>query len=125
MCTDRYLNAESHHHPQQKSGFIKTLFPRADRICDPINLKNELEKLYQALRMNGYTDGNIYKAKRPKNRSETQDSKEDQHFVTLPYVAGTTEKIGRILKKLNVRAAFKPHSKIQDTLRSVKDPALT
>jgi uncharacterized FlaG/YvyC family protein len=116
------LNAKSHHHPQQKSGLIKTLFSRADRICDPINLKKEHKKLYQALRMNGYTIGNIYKARRPKNRLETQDSKEEQRFVTLPYVAGTTEKIGRILKKLNVRVAFKPHSKIQDTHRSVKDP---
>ncbi|KAJ8951684.1 hypothetical protein NQ318_012226 [Aromia moschata] len=43
--TDRYLNAASHHHPQQKRSLIKTLAHRAETICDDESRPEELTKL--------------------------------------------------------------------------------
>ena len=42
--TDRYLHAESHHHPSQKIGILHTLSKRAARISDEDHLK-ELQHL--------------------------------------------------------------------------------
>ena len=39
----------------------------------------------------------------------------------LPYVKGTTDRIGRILNKYNVRTIFKPPKKIGQILRNPKD----
>ena len=39
----------------------------------------------------------------------------------LPYVKGTTDWIGRILNKHNIRTIFKPPKKIGQILRSPKD----
>ncbi|XP_018569905.1 uncharacterized protein LOC108909916 [Anoplophora glabripennis] len=46
--TDKYLNAESHHHPAQN-----TLIHRAQIISEPRHLAEELEHLRTALRGNG------------------------------------------------------------------------
>ncbi|XP_018573784.1 uncharacterized protein LOC108912855 [Anoplophora glabripennis] len=61
-CTDRYMNAESHHHPAQKQGIINTLIHRARIISEPRHLAKELEHLRTALRGNGYTARNIEQA---------------------------------------------------------------
>ncbi|XP_018569462.1 uncharacterized protein LOC108909566 [Anoplophora glabripennis] len=50
--TNRYLNAESHHHPVQKQGIINTLTHRARIISEPRHLVEELEHLRTALRAN-------------------------------------------------------------------------
>ncbi|XP_018576317.1 uncharacterized protein LOC108914886, partial [Anoplophora glabripennis] len=60
--TDRYLNAQSHHHPAQKQGIINTLIHRARIISEPRHLAEELEHLRTALRGNGYKAGNIERA---------------------------------------------------------------
>ena len=43
--TERYLHANSHHHPKQKYGIIKTLTTRASRISDPHHLELEINHL--------------------------------------------------------------------------------
>ncbi|XP_018564785.1 uncharacterized protein LOC108906108 [Anoplophora glabripennis] len=57
--TDRYLNAESHHHLAQKQGIINTLIHRTRIISEPRHLAEELEHLGTDLRGNGYTARNI------------------------------------------------------------------
>ncbi|KAJ8962601.1 hypothetical protein NQ318_000994 [Aromia moschata] len=47
--TDRYLNAGSHHHPQQKRSLIKTLVHRAETICDDESRPKELKQIKEAL----------------------------------------------------------------------------
>ncbi|XP_018565476.2 uncharacterized protein LOC108906646 [Anoplophora glabripennis] len=47
--TDRYLNAESHHHSAQKQGIINTLIHRARIISESRHLAEELEHLRTAV----------------------------------------------------------------------------
>ena len=51
---DRYLHAESHHHPSQKVGILNTLSTRVVRIYDTENLKEELSHLSKVLQENVY-----------------------------------------------------------------------
>ncbi|XP_018573327.1 uncharacterized protein LOC108912561 [Anoplophora glabripennis] len=103
--TDRYLNAESHHHPAQKQGIINTLIHRARIISEPRHLAEELEHLRTALIVNGCTERNIERANR---RRHTPIEKQEYLATTyLPYVKGCTDKIGRLLKKRNINTVFR------------------
>ncbi|XP_018353098.1 PREDICTED: uncharacterized protein LOC108754932 [Trachymyrmex septentrionalis] len=76
--TDRYLHAESHHHPSQKQSAINSL-------------------------------------------TTVSDTQPDERILSiLPYVKGTTDQIGRILNKHNVRTIFKPPKKIGQILEILK-----
>ncbi|KAJ8938837.1 hypothetical protein NQ318_019012 [Aromia moschata] len=50
--TDRYLNAASHHHPQQKRSLIKTLVHRAETICDNESRPEEFKQIKEAVTKN-------------------------------------------------------------------------
>ena len=52
--TDRYLHADSHHHPAQKAGVIQTLAYRSKRILDTDHLEQEFEHLERVFMKNGY-----------------------------------------------------------------------
>ena len=43
--TDKYLHAESHHHPAQKTSIIHTLAVREARISDTSHLGTEMEHI--------------------------------------------------------------------------------
>ncbi|XP_018576512.1 uncharacterized protein LOC108915047 [Anoplophora glabripennis] len=108
--TDRYLNAESHHHPAQKQGIINTLIHQAGIIGEPRHLAEELEHLRTALRGNGYTARNIERAIR---RRHTPIEKQEYSATTyLPYVKGCTDKIGRLLKERNINTVFSTVRKV-------------
>jgi len=51
--TDRYLHAESHHHPVQKQSAINSLVHKAFTISDKEHLRTELNHLKKALQKNG------------------------------------------------------------------------
>lgn len=121
--TDRYLHRDSNHHPRQKRALVKTLVDRAVRICEPQFLEQELEHLGAALQANGYSAGEVLRARRPR-RSGRSDAAVEQRLVGtafLPYVRSVTDRIGRLLERHGVRAVFLPTQKIQQCLRPVKD----
>ena len=55
-----------------------------------------------------------------KNQVETENEN-TQGLTVIPHVVGTTERIGRVLKKHNIRTVFKPHEKLRQVVRSAKD----
>ena len=70
-----YLNATSHHHPQYRNGLIKTLFSLAGMISDSIYFKKKHAKLYQALKMKGYSKIAINHAKRTRRPKDNHAPK--------------------------------------------------
>ncbi|KAI7815319.1 Serine protease [Rhyzopertha dominica] len=82
--TDRYLHADSHHHPAQKQGVINTLIQRAKLVSEPDHLEEELEHLRRALQKTGYPMAQIEKAinKQPRRKEP------EEHIAAayLPYV---------------------------------------
>ena len=117
--TNRYLNANSHHHPSQKQGLIKTLVKRAQRICEAKHLGPEMSLLSNALQCNGYSAATIQKATIPKTSAPPAEKMKGCAY--LPYVQNTTDRIARVLRKSNIRTIFSTVSKISTGLRSVKD----
>lgn len=120
--TDRYLDAKSHHHPAQLQGTITTMFKRLTRTCDSEYVDEETEKLIVTFEKNGYSRGKIQKIiqKAKKIKKENREA-ENSTRITIPYIQGTSEKLGRILKKNGFKVGFKPIRKIKDILNPVKD----
>jgi hypothetical protein len=116
--SDRYLNAQSHHHPQQKRALMKTLFHRAETICDEDSKERELKHIKWALKCNGFSDRDIRFARKVRQHTEQQTY---QKFACLPYVQGVTDRIRKILEKRNIGTRFTTEKKISQILPTPKD----
>ena len=112
--TDKYLNGRSHHHPSQLATVGKTLFQRAQGICDDHHLHVELQHVKRVLR-----DNNL-QVPRPHRRNRVKPATVERQPAVLPYVKGVTDKIGNILKRASIKTYFKPPKKINQFLRPVK-----
>ncbi|XP_060517001.1 uncharacterized protein LOC132696254 [Cylas formicarius] len=125
--TDRYLNAQSHHHPSQIQAVANTLICRSVRLTDEIHNKQEMEKITRTLRDNNYTESTIRNAKRTNTRTRRDSTKEQERedipSTTLPYVKGVTDQIGRILKRHHIRTTYKPHKTVGQLIGNPKDPS--
>ncbi|XP_032678536.1 uncharacterized protein LOC116847549 [Odontomachus brunneus] len=101
---NRYLHAKSHQRPAQKQSVLDSLIYRALAICDKNRIQRNLKDLRNTLQNNGYT------------------TKERNSITTfLRYIQGITDKIGRILKKHNIKTIYKPPTKIGQYLNNPKD----
>ncbi|GJQ74561.1 hypothetical protein Trydic_g21422 [Trypoxylus dichotomus] len=78
--TDRYLQNQSNHHPDQKNTVVCALVQRGRRVCSEEQLKEELNHLKQALRCNGYPEDVIKRAITSKSRSRDNN---DRKIETL------------------------------------------
>ena len=84
MHTDQYINYGLNHHPMIKSGVIKCLKTRMDRICDRVpadGRKTSGGSIYE----NGYPKGVVLVAMKKKNNTqENEDTPEQGEGVREP-----------------------------------------
>ena len=121
--TDRYLHKRSNHHPCQKRAVLKTLLCRATRICEPENFSVEIKHLENSLQANGYSLSEIRRSFQPRRMSGVIAEEEKSVGVAfLPYIHKVTDRIGRLLQSHGVKPVFKPTAKVQNLLRTAKDP---
>ena len=119
--TDRYLPFESHHPFHVKRGVVRCLVKRAGEISsDGRVLKKEMKHLRTVLTENGYPSGLV----KPTHKKSTQEEEEKQPLTTavIPYSQGLSEQIRRVLKKFNIRTAFRSGASLGQLLTKVKDP---
>ena len=125
--TNRYLNANSHHHPSQIASVAYTLAIRSQRISDEDSAPAEKTYLEKALRENGFSKKVIEKAFSRKPNVEQTDllaissDEKPEGWAFLPYVRGTTDKISKILRQHNIKTIFDTDTKIERYLSSIKD----
>ncbi|KAL0266587.1 UNVERIFIED_CONTAM: hypothetical protein PYX00_009089 [Menopon gallinae] len=123
--TDRYLHALSNHHPAQKRAVISTLVHRSKTLSGPDTLASELKHLAHALSANGYHHKLFREALHPKTPTPPQDKPHHDNpsgRILLPFIPGTTDRIGKILRKANINTIYTPTTKISQLLRNPKDP---
>ncbi|XP_013142387.1 PREDICTED: uncharacterized protein LOC106106354 [Papilio polytes] len=118
--TDRYLRADSQHHPSHLSSVPRTLINRALRLCDPQFIESELSHVRQVLESNGYNWRQSYRLANTSSKGRPQDVERVPAY--LPYVRGITDRIGHLLRRrYSIRTIFRPLTQIQKILRSPKD----
>ena len=67
--TDQYIHYTSHRHHRAKSGLIKCLKQRMERVCDDDSKQEELTYIRKAFRGNGYPEKFITRALAPKSNT--------------------------------------------------------
>ena len=123
--TDRYIHFSSNHHDRVKRGVIQCLRSRATRICEAKDLEAEEEHLRMTFRKNGYPRGFITGAMKPREeQEETQRGDETvrKTLCVLPYVKGTSDKLGNICRKVGVHPVFQQRRTLRSLLTRVKGP---
>ncbi|XP_064073285.1 uncharacterized protein LOC135193669 [Vanessa tameamea] len=115
--TDRYLHANSHHHPRHLNAVVASLTNRAYDLCDEDHLQSELAHVEKVLQRNGYKVGNTA----TRDHKLLRQYRVERQPAFMPYVKGVTDKIARVLGKYAVKTIFTPFKKIGQMLRSPKD----
>ncbi|CAF94542.1 unnamed protein product [Tetraodon nigroviridis] len=100
--TDQYLLFDSHHPLEHKLGVNKTLQHRATKVpTTSQGRKKEQDHLTTALKTCGYPDWAFTKT-RKKRVPSNEEEKDKRHSVSIPYMAGVSEKFRRIFQKHNI-----------------------
>ena len=127
--TNQYLNYSSHHPIQQRRGTASTLLRRAWTLPSTIaKCEFEEKKVIKALENNGYPSRLLTKTSRAVRRtieSNTPAQISDTKVrgrVTLPYIAGVTERVARILSSHDIKVAQKPARTLRNMLVHPKNP---
>ena len=117
--TNRYRHYTSHHPKHQKLTVAKTLLNRVNtHITDNTQKHSELQNIRSTLRLNGFPTRTTFLTSRQPRSQNTQYN----HFTSIPYIQGTSEKIRRVLNEAGVKVAMKPIHTIGRILPSPKDP---
>ena len=130
--TDQYLMFDSHHPLEHKLSVVRTLLSRKESIvtCEEDRVEED-KHIREALAKCKYPKWAIDKVQKelddkkagiqkPKPNTSAEESKK-KGMCVLPYVAGTTERIRRIMNKYGVTAPARPHSTIRQCLVHPKD----
>ncbi|XP_072037303.1 uncharacterized protein [Amphiura filiformis] len=127
--TDQYLSFSSHHPLHHKLGVTRTLLDRGekiitedeDKIAEENHIKNVLERCgYPKWTMEKVKTDRANKVKNKPNKKDNPNAEKNK-CVVIPYIAGVSEKISRIVKKHNISTAMKPHTTIKKMLVHPKD----
>lgn len=100
---------------------MNTLVSRSFRLTDVEGRKRELDSITKTLKQNEYKNDTIQKVI---ERQYTTDPKKkepqtkERPIAILPYLKGTTDWIGRILRKVNITSAYKPLTTIDSLLKN-------
>ncbi|XP_054645213.1 uncharacterized protein LOC129188546 [Dunckerocampus dactyliophorus] len=123
--TDQYLLFESNHPLQHKLGVIRTLQHRAEQIpTSAEGKKKETQHVQRALSTCGYPRWAFNKCQKKRVGKETQKPTEaKRRGVVVPYVAGVSEKLQRILWQHKIPTYFKPVNTLRQKLVHPKDKA--
>ena len=117
--TNRYLHYTSHHPKHQKLTVAKTLLSRVNtHITDKTQKHSELQNIRNTLRLNGFPTRTTFLTSSRQQSHNTQYN----HFTSIPYMQGTSEKVRRILNEAGVKVAMRPVRTIGQILPSPKDP---
>ena len=114
--TNRYLDADSNCPMTHKTSVIRSLVDRAFNLCSSEYLESEIEFIKSTLISNGYKSRQINQIIRKKRNSinssnlspQTNNNDPQQKYISVPYIKGTYEGMGRLLKqKKNIILASK------------------
>ena len=116
---NRYLHYTSHHPKHQKLTVAKTLLSRVNtHITDKTQKHSELQNIRNILRLNGFPTRTTFLTSSRQQSHNTQYN----HFTSIPYIQGTSEKVRRILNGAGIKVAMRPVRTIGQILPSPKDP---
>ena len=125
--TNQYLNFASHHPLQHKLGVIRTLVDRASSIVTKKEEHvKELSNIYRSLAVCGYSKwtmdiANNRNKETRRLRRNNVTTHQVKGSVTIPYLAGVSESLRRLLISYGITTHVKPQNTIRSMLVAPKD----
>ncbi|XP_072384440.1 uncharacterized protein [Diabrotica undecimpunctata] len=84
--TDRYLHADSHHHPAQLHSVIKILMTRSERLTEEEHKNKEMQNVKLALRTNGFSTYTIENAHNAQKRIKDPTKEENPIAIGIFHI---------------------------------------
>ena len=121
---DSYLHYRSNHHPRVKSGIVKCLGTRAQRICDRKDIDEETTRLKNVFQAIGYPTYKIQSLLTIRHRTihRRDPGEDDRKTLVLPYIPGLSENISSSCRGLPVRVSFSSRFTLRFSLTKLKVP---
>ena len=119
--TDKYLNFDSYNPIQHKNSVIRTLIHRAEHLCDEENKEQEKNHVVDVLQNNGSIEKIAKKVRDNIHGNAVVPPQLSSNFASVPYVAGTSERLSRIFRKYDINIAHQPSRKLKNELCHLKD----
>ena len=117
MSDDHYLHFGSHHPLIHKLGVIRTLNYRADTIIsDSEQISEEKDHIKTSLQRCGYPNWAFQKVNKAKQRNKGAAGQSIKARVTIPYIAGLSERIKNSYKSFGIATSFKPSNTLRGKL---------
>ena len=108
-----------------KRSVVRSLFLRARKLCSPQFLDDEISYIKTVLRQNYYPikfiENVLHSISNRNNQSEIQAPAEPPKYVSAPYIKGTSERLGALFSKYNIRLGNKPPATLRQILSHPKD----
>ena len=82
----------------------------------------EEKQIVEALQENDYPPSFVHKYLHPRRPRREMDDQRPRTTLTLPYIAGLSEAVRRILAPLEIKVVFRPQSTLRSLLVHPKDP---
>ncbi|XP_047457867.1 uncharacterized protein LOC125018165, partial [Mugil cephalus] len=120
--TDQHLLFDSHHPLEHKLGVIRTLQHRAQTVPTRQDGKDkEGTHIKQTLKTCGYPNWAFVKGSKRYPRKDREEEQNRRKNITIPYIAGVSEKLRRIFGKHRIPVYFKPGNTLRQKLVHPKD----
>ena len=108
---------------------IQCFVKRAEEVTTTEDLKKkENETPRSGPERNGYPTNKVKLMQGKKNVTPNNDDEEEERkqltIAIIPYTQGLSEQIKRVLRRYNIRTAFKSGVSLANLLTKVKDPVL-
>ncbi|XP_058820994.1 uncharacterized protein LOC131683172 [Topomyia yanbarensis] len=120
--TGRYLDYTSESPHTHKKNTAIALFDRALKLTDTEKREETIKTALDILRSNNYPEHYIRRILKQRvdllyNTMKTRGTEErTTKYASIPYIPCLSEKIGKLLRKNDVTAAYKPTNKIKSTV---------
>jgi hypothetical protein len=128
--TGRFLDFRSHNPMQHKKAVASSLYRRALLLpTRSEQSEKEIQWVTGTLKTNGYPTCFLkktlkearQKASRTRQSVQSQRAGERVSFATIPYVAGVSERIARVLRQYSVVTAYKSSGCVGTAVSKLKD----
>ncbi|XP_058816175.1 uncharacterized protein LOC131679462 [Topomyia yanbarensis] len=120
--TGRYLDYTSESPYTHKKNTAIALMDRALKLTDANKREESITEASNILRANNYPEHIIKSVLKQRvdilyNTLQTRSADEQTaKYISIPYIPCLSEKIGKVLRKNDLNAAYKPNDKIKNTI---------
>lgn len=125
ISSGRYLNYKGKNPIGHKRNAAIALIDRAITFTNPIDRPDRLKKVRELMRENGYPSDFVEeliknRVHRFYNNNSKKEKKDDQRYVSAPYIPGLSERIKKTLKRHDIILSTKTIYKVNNVFTRTK-----